>query len=123
MKKFIIYILVLIEETSYLAALLVLLSIGVVGIGTWLIKTLVLKPPIKDAASLLTASLMFIIWGFIGLLFIKRKEAPIFIIYPTGNSAVLTGFLFALLSCWFLFWIWIRNWKVILTIIELIKKG
>lgn len=111
------------EETSYLAALLSLLSIGVGGLGTWLITTLVLKPPIKDAASLLTASVMFFIWGSIGILFIRRKEAPIFIIYPTGNSAVLTGIAFVLLSCGFLFWIWIKNWKVILTIIELVKKG
>ena len=122
MKKFIIYLVGLWEETYFQAMVLGFLSVGIAGLGTWYLGKVEWVPEVEDMASILLVTVVFFLGGLIGVLFIKRREATIFIVSPTGFSAVVTGLLLTVVGWGIVIIIWINNWKTVVTFFEMLKR-
>jgi hypothetical protein len=122
MKRFAIYLIGLAEETYFLATILGLFSGGIALLDIWLLDAVFWPQQVEKAINLILISLIFILWGCIGLLFWNRREAPIFIIQPIEKLAMLTGFVLTLLSWGIVIWIWILNWEVVISVVDFWRK-
>ena len=101
MRNFVHYILGLFADNKSVGLVLLLpLTVIVLAILSLLLRKWFTPGIQLGTFEFIMIECIFFIIGFMGVIFIIRREAPVFLVYPTGTLAVVIGMFLVAVSLW-----------------------